>query len=157
MARASTTGASDAPGNVRRLPGPRSRGALRRPRSHPEKNYGHSLRPCIAWCSRPRKRATLPGTSLGRLAREVGDAPAERNEERCVADERDRLASPEEAEIAAPEGDESPEPRVAHRLRLSSRRVQSSRLRRRLHARTAGPRPRAGGLPAARSALRADA
>src|SRR6266480_4075117 len=64
MARASTTGASDAPGNVRRLPGPRSRGALRRPRSHPEKNYGHSLRPCIAWCSRPRKRATSPGTSL---------------------------------------------------------------------------------------------
>jgi hypothetical protein len=23
-----------------------------------------SLRPCIAWCSRPRNRATLPATSL---------------------------------------------------------------------------------------------
>src|SRR5205814_4481559 len=33
---------SDAPGNVRRLPDTRSRGALPRPRSHPEKNYGHS-------------------------------------------------------------------------------------------------------------------
>src|SRR5439155_19099353 len=24
-----------------------------------------ALRPCIAWCSRPRNRATLPATSLG--------------------------------------------------------------------------------------------
>src|SRR5207248_7152828 len=30
----------------------------------------HSLRPCIACCSRPRKRATLPGTSLEPLERE---------------------------------------------------------------------------------------
>src|SRR5438876_11396107 len=77
------TDASGAPGNVHRLPDPRSRGALPRPRSHPEKNYGHSLRPCIAWCSRPRKRATSPGTSLGLGGRRPRDpAPVPHREER---------------------------------------------------------------------------
>jgi hypothetical protein len=35
-------------------PGPRARGALLRPQSLHRKSYGSSLRPCIAWCPRPR-------------------------------------------------------------------------------------------------------
>ncbi len=59
-------GASDATGDIRRLPGPRSRCALLCPRPRPWRCYARSLRPCIAWCSRPRKRAMSPVTSLAR-------------------------------------------------------------------------------------------
>ena len=56
-----------------------------------------------------------------RLPRQVGDAPAERDDERRVADERHGLAAPEEPEVAARERHERALPRNRHRPRLSSR------------------------------------
>ena len=84
-------------------------------------------------------------------------------DERRVADERDRLAAPEQPEIAARERRErrlarSPSlPAALHRGRLSSpdgTGAAGGRLRRRLHARQAGPRSRPRGLPDARPAVR---
>src|SRR4029077_11755549 len=55
-----------------------------------------------------------------RLAGQGGDAPAERDDEGSVTDERDHLPAPEQAEVTAPERCERSWAGLGHPRRLSS-------------------------------------
>ena len=78
-----------------------------------------------------------------RLSGQVGDAPAERDDERRVADERDRLAAPQQLEVAAAECGECARRDRSPREAIVGIVLQSGDLRRRLHDRAARARPRA--------------
>ena len=115
---------------------------------------------------RRQQRRRLEREHEAERARRAGQGrhvPADRDEERRVPGERDRLAAPEEPEVAAAECRDGAaarsglHPGRGYPLRRAGSDAGSRALRRRLHARAPGARPRPRGLRPSRRAPRAPA